>query len=183
MNMLTKATPFALAALLLAGCGTTGEVDEPAQPTPLEDRSQPAPEAAAPGAQAAGAEQGPEFALRALDDPASPLSRRIFYFEFDSSRLNDRERELIIAHGNFLAANPTLTVTLEGHADERGTREYNIGLGERRALSVRQLLLLTGAQAQQIATISYGEEKPAVLGNDEEAWSLNRRVEIIYAGR
>ena len=69
---------------------------------------------------------------------------------------------------------------LEGHADERGSREYNIGLGERRAQSVRNVLLLQGGTSDQITTVSFGEERPAVIGSDEEAWSLNRRVEIVY---
>ena len=82
--------------------------------------------------------------------------------------------------GRNLAANPNMQVRLEGHADERGSREYNIGLGERRAQAVRRVLQLQGAGAQQLTTVSYGEERPAASGSDEESWRLNRRVELVY---
>lgn len=87
---------------------------------------------------------------------------------------------ILQAHGKYLAANPASRVRLEGHTDERGSREYNIGLGEKRAQSVRNVLLLQGGASDQLATVSFGEERPAALGSDEEAWSLNRRVEIAY---
>jgi peptidoglycan-associated lipoprotein len=87
---------------------------------------------------------------------------------------------VVAAHAKFLAAHPAARVRLEGHTDERGSREYNIGLGDRRAQSVRRALLLQGASDAQISTVSYGEERPAVLGHDEAAWAKNRRVEIVY---
>jgi peptidoglycan-associated lipoprotein len=86
----------------------------------------------------------------------------------------------LAAHGQFLAQNTSAQVRLEGHADERGSREYNIGLGERRAQAVRRVLMLQGAQATQLTTVSYGEERPAQTGSDDEAWRLNRRVELVY---
>ena len=104
----------------------------------------------------------------------------IVYFEFDRSEIRPEFNAMLAAHGRYLVANPTVSIRLEGHADERGTREYNIGLGERRAQAVRQILLLQGASASQLTTISYGEERPAVFGSDEEAYSLNRRVELVY---
>ena len=94
-----------------------------------------------------------------LDDPASPLSQRTIYFAFDSSHVEEENRSIIEAHALWLARHPGASVTLEGHADERGTREYNVALGERRASAVRQLLALTGASGGQIKTISYGEER------------------------
>ncbi|MGD8498715.1 MAG: OmpA family protein, partial [Chromatiales bacterium] len=87
------------------------------------------------------------------------------------------------AHGQFLASNPQQQLRLEGHTDERGTREYNIGLGERRAGAVEQVLLLQGVSRDQIEKVSYGEELPVSLGQDEESWSLNRRVELNYTTR
>jgi peptidoglycan-associated lipoprotein len=87
---------------------------------------------------------------------------------------------MLTAHGRYLAGNPRAQVRLEGHADERGSREYNIGLGERRAQAVRRVLMLQGATAQQLSTVSYGEERPAQTGSDDEAWRLNRRVELVY---
>ena len=104
----------------------------------------------------------------------------VVYFEFDRSDVRSDFNAMLAAHGRLLAANPGVAVRLEGHADERGTREYNIGLGERRSQSVRQILLLQGAAGGQLSTISYGEERPAVFGSDEGSWSLNRRVELVY---
>ena len=118
-----------------------------------------------------------------LDGPSSPLSQRTVYFAFDSSHIEEENRSIIDAHAQWLADHPGAGVTLEGHADERGTREYNVALGERRANAVRQLLALTGASGGQINTISYGEERSAVEGHDESAWRFNRRVEIVYRNR
>ena len=89
---------------------------------------------------------------------------------------------MIAAHARLLSGNPEVTVVLEGHADERGTREYNLALGERRAKAVQQLLVLQSVAQSQIQVISFGEERPVALGHDEEAWRLNRRVEILYSG-
>jgi len=104
----------------------------------------------------------------------------VVYFDFDRSDIRPEFNEMLAAHGAYLRANPTASVRLEGHADETGSREYNIGLGERRAQAVRTVLLLQGAAATQLSTVSYGEERPAVLGSDEEAYRLNRRVELVY---
>ncbi|MAF84304.1 MAG: peptidoglycan-associated lipoprotein Pal [Gammaproteobacteria bacterium] len=119
----------------------------------------------------------------AYDDPTEAggaLEVRVVYFDFDKADVDEASRALLTGHGDYLAENSAREVRLEGHGDERGSREYNIGLGERRAQAVRQILLLNGASASQLSTVSYGEERPAVLGSDEEAWSLNRRVELIY---
>jgi peptidoglycan-associated lipoprotein len=108
------------------------------------------------------------------------LQNLIVYFEFDSSEIQSDFNAMLAAHGRYLAAHPEDSVRLEGHADERGTREYNIGLGERRAQAVRQILLLQGASASQLSTVSYGEERPVAFGSDEESYRLNRRVELVY---
>ena len=112
--------------------------------------------------------------------PGGALENRVVYFAFDQADVGQQYRELLQGHGRYLADNPGARVRLEGHADERGSREYNIGLGERRAQAVKQFLLLQGVAAGQLSTVSYGEERPAVLGSDEEAWGLNRRVELVY---
>ena len=104
----------------------------------------------------------------------------VVYFEFDQSDIRPEFNEMLAAHGSYLAQNANARVRLEGHADETGSREYNIGLGERRAQAVRRILMLQGASATQLTTVSYGEERPVALGSDEEAYSLNRRVELIY---
>ncbi len=113
--------------------------------------------------------------------PAGALAaQRVIYFDFDSSDIRNEFIDVIAAHGRFLAGNATVRVRLEGHSDERGSREYNIGLGERRAQTVKRALALQGVQDSQIATVSYGEERPAAIGSDENAYSKNRRVEIVY---
>jgi peptidoglycan-associated lipoprotein len=104
----------------------------------------------------------------------------VIYFEFDSSEIRSEFNAMLATHARYLAASPDVSVRLEGHADERGSREYNIGLGERRAQSVRQLLLLQGVSTAQISTVSYGEERPAAFGSDEQSYSQNRRVELVY---
>ena len=104
----------------------------------------------------------------------------LIYFEFDRSDIRSEFNAMLAAHGRLLATNSDVSVRLEGHADERGTREYNIGLGESRSQSVRQILMLQGASATQLRTVSYGEERPAVFGSDEDSWGLNRRVELVY---
>jgi peptidoglycan-associated lipoprotein len=104
----------------------------------------------------------------------------VIYFDYDSANIRPEFNETVAAHAALLAANADISVTLEGHADERGSREYNIALGERRALAVRRQLVLLGASAAQIRAVSYGEERPAVEGHDEQSYSLNRRVELVY---
>ncbi len=131
------------------------------------------------GAQAYGTENG-STSMFALDDPQSPLSVRIIYFEYNSDEIRSEYRSTIEAHAAYLSQNPNTTITLEGHADERGSREYNLALGESRALSIKQQLLILGASSSQVRLVSYGEERPAVDGHDEAAWQQNRRVEILY---
>ena len=105
---------------------------------------------------------------------------RVIYFDYDSANIRADFNDSVAAHAAYLAANPTTTVTVEGHGDERGSREYNLALGERRSLAVRKQLVLLGASAGQIKTVSYGEERPAVDGHDEAAYEKNRRAELVY---
>ncbi len=118
--------------------------------------------------------------LDPLDDPASDLFVRTIYFDYDSANIRDDSMVIVREHGKYLSSNPDRLVRLEGHADERGTREYNLALGEERAKSVREVLLLEGAQEEQVEIVSFGEERPAVEGTDESALQLNRRVEVVY---
>jgi peptidoglycan-associated lipoprotein len=108
------------------------------------------------------------------------MQQLVVYFDYDDAEILPEFNALLQAHGQFLARNPNSQLRLEGHADERGSREYNIGLGERRAQSVRRILMLQGAAQSQLTTVSYGEERPAQSGSDDEAWRLNRRVELVY---
>ena len=108
------------------------------------------------------------------------MQQLVVYFDYDEAEILPEFNALLQAHGQYLAQNPNMQVRLEGHADERGSREYNIGLGERRAQAVRRVLMLQGAGGTQLTTVSYGEERPAQTGTDDEAWRLNRRVELVY---
>ena len=108
------------------------------------------------------------------------LAQRVIYFDFDNADIRAEYRDVVAAHAAYLATSPNMKVRLEGHADERGSREYNIGLGERRAQAVRRALMLQGTGDGQLVTVSYGEERPAVTGSDEAAWAKNRRVELVY---
>ncbi len=131
-------------------------------------------------AQTYGTEEDDRSSMSSLDDPQSLLAVRIIYFEYDSSDIKSDDRATVEAHAAYLVANPNTNMTMEGHADERGSREYNLALGERRAQTVQRQMTLLGASPSQIRTVSYGEERPAIDNHDEYSWSQNRRVEIIY---
>jgi peptidoglycan-associated lipoprotein len=126
------------------------------------------------------ADYGAMTAMEQLNRTDGDLADRTIYFEYDSAKLTSESIAILETHGNFIAGNGEVKVRLEGHGDERGSREYNIALGDRRAQSVRRVLLFQGASSDQVETVSYGEEKPMELGHDDAAWSKNRRVELIY---
>ena len=117
-----------------------------------------------------------------LKDPNNILSKRSIYFEFDSFAVSDQYKPIIEAHAKYLAANRNARVALQGHADERGSREYNIALGQKRADAVKRMMTLLGVQETIVETVSFGEEKPKNPGHDETSWTENRRVDIVYAG-
>lgn len=169
-------------ALMLAACSSAPKKAEEAPAAGAETTTPEAMPSAGEGAGAmTGAVGGADtFAGDPLSDPNSLLAKRVVYFDFDSAVVRDDFTAVVEAHASYLADHPNVRVTLEGHADERGTREYNLGLGERRATAVQQFLSLMGARAGQIQTVSYGEERPAVDGHDDQAWGQNRRVEIVY---
>jgi len=192
--------PFRIALIVmtaaaLAACeGTVGTVDDSGTAAPTSTTTDGASTSGAgsgtvSGTQTgAGAEDATTTTAIAdprhpLDDPSTPLGTHTIYFEFDSSDVPESAQPVIEAHARYLSEHAGASVTLEGHADERGSREYNIALGEKRAVSVRRLMSLLGATGPQIRTISYGEERPAQAGFDESAWRLNRRVEIVYRTR
>lgn len=189
-NMLVKFPILALIAIFIAACQTTGQeiTDDPSL---VDGQSQTDAGAVTDGSDATSLDGEADTSLtpiveermtaqELLEEPGSPLANRIVYFEFDSAKIDDESLALLEAHGNFIASNGNVTVRLEGHTDERGSREYNIALGDRRAQSVRRVLLFQGASVDQLDTISYGEEQPAMLGHNEDAWSKNRRVELVY---
>ena len=133
------------------------------------------------GANTVGQGDGGGITVTAEERARLELMRQlVVYFDYDQADIKPEFNAMLEAHARFLAGNPNAQVRLEGNTDERGSREYNIGLGERRAQAVRRVLLLQGATATQVSTVSYGEERPAATGSDEESWRLNRRVELVY---
>ena len=186
---INKGQRFSLVALLmaaavaLAACGGNKNL--------RDGEDMPAAGMGEQGDQGMGMNSGRDIDVRGLEgidpadrsmftDPNNPLSTRIIYFDLDQSAIPSRFSQAIQAHGRYLSEHPNVKLRLEGHTDERGTREYNVALGERRAESVQQALVLSGASASQLSTLSFGEERPAELGSNESAYSKNRRVEFIY---
>jgi peptidoglycan-associated lipoprotein len=121
--------------------------------------------------------------LHPLDDPKSALAQRSVFFEYDKYEIAPAGRALIEAHSKYLVAHASASVRLEGNADERGGREYNLALGQKRADAVRQAMKLLGVADKQVESVSFGKEKPLALGHDEESWAKNRRVDVNYQTR
>ncbi len=179
----------AVTAALLSGCSSTEE-----KGADLLDGSQSAAvEGAATsgyndgselsGSEMTGSELSPEEMGAEFTDPMNPLSKHTIYFMYDSSQVQQDFIPVIAAHAQYLIAHPAQRLVLEGHADERGSREYNIALGEQRAKSVARMMKVQGVADSQLEVVSYGEEKPVSEGHDEASWQQNRRVELIYQGR
>ena len=172
-----------LVAIGIAAFLTACASKDPAKDTPVVDRSQNTAVTPATNPNTAQTNQvkpTPSPAINPLKDPGSPLSKRVIYFDYDKDAVKAEYAQLLQAHAAFLSQNRGRTIRLEGHADERGSREYNMALGERRGKSVADYLSMRGVSSSQLEVVSFGEERPAVTGDDEEAWTLNRRVEIVY---
>ena len=178
-----KLTITALVAIFLAACTST-----PTTQAPVEDKSGAAGTTTPGGASTSGTQSGgvsgstTGTGANPLRDPNNILSKRSVYFEFDSFSVADQYKPIVEAHARYLAANRTARVTLQGHADERGSREYNIALGQKRADAVKRMMTVMGVQETIVETVSFGKEKPRNMGHDEAAWAENRRVDILYAG-
>jgi peptidoglycan-associated lipoprotein len=165
----------ALASALVTGCATT-----PSQ----------APETAPSAAEldAMTRSSGGEIStkplemepLSPLDDPSSPLYRKVVYFDYDSAEIQPQYLDLLRVHANYLYRTPGAAVTLEGHTDERGTRDYNLALSDSRADSVKRFMIAEGVPADKLTSLGYGEERPADPGRNQQSWALNRRVELVY---
>lgn len=121
-----------------------------------------------------------EYPASALNNPESMLAKRLVFFGLNSDEITDEFSNTLIAHGKYLASNPGVKLRLEGHTDERGTREYNLALSERRAQAVRRFLMLYGARSESVSVYGFGEELPLALGSNDTAWSENRRAELVY---
>ncbi|HLX81268.1 MAG TPA: peptidoglycan-associated lipoprotein Pal [Burkholderiales bacterium] len=174
----------ALASLAVAACSGGPVTEQP--PAGVEDRKP-----TETGAQAQGVKPGQVSTVdltgktpvkSPLTDPNSILSKRSIYYDYDSYDVKDEYKALVEAHGKFLRENPGMKMLIQGNTDERGSREYNVSLGQRRSDGVKKMLLLLGAKEDQVESVSLGEEKPKAEGHDETAWAQNRRSDILYQG-
>lgn len=168
-----KLISIAALSFLLAGCPSSPQLPDP-DPSDTTYGGD-------AGASTSGTGSDPYGSGETIDDPFGGNEvENVIYFEFDSSEVRAQDQDIVAGHAAMLNSNPSLRVRLEGHADERGSREYNIGLGERRSQSVRQILMIQGVSASQISTVSFGEERPVAFGSSESDYSQNRRVEFVY---
>lgn len=170
---------FAALVIGLAGCASTesgnGEAVRPQQPVP--DKI-PAVAGVTPRTTTSATDE-----LSALRDPNNPLSKRSVYFDFDNYEVKAEYAGLLELHGKFLAGRQATRIVVQGHADERGSREYNLALGQKRAEAVRRRLLLQGAKEGQLEAVSFGKEKPRADGHGEAAWAQNRRADLVYPAK
>jgi peptidoglycan-associated lipoprotein len=176
--MMQRVFLAAALAAALAGCASGVKLDD----VPVVDRSGTAVAPGGPGAGGGGATTVPQ--VRADEVPGSvtgPVNvSRLVYFDYDSYTIKPEFQSLIESHARFLKQNGRRHIVIEGHTDERGGREYNLALGQRRSEAVRRALELLGVGDNQVEAVSFGKEKPAVQGGDESAWAQNRRAEIAY---
>jgi peptidoglycan-associated lipoprotein len=171
-----------IAAASLAACSTAPPVTAPVDDKSVGTTAGTGTGANTSGTSGSGVSGTNMSGANPLRDPNSPLSKRSIYFDFDSFVVKDEFKPLVEAHGRYLAAHPTAHLTVQGNTDERGSREYNIALGQRRADAAKRMMTLYGAQDAQIETVSFGKEKPRNPGNDDAAYAENRRDDILYAG-
>lgn len=173
---ISKIVALTLSVAWFTGCAsdTTKEDQTTSVPTPTTSSTSTSSSATSTGTGADAAMSAQERMDKNLRETT------VFYFDFDEATVRAEGKAALAAHARYLAANPSVKVVLEGHADERGTREYNLALGERRAKAVQSFLAVQGASRAQSEVISYGEEKPAVMASNDSAWSQNRRVELKY---
>ena len=169
-----------IAAAALAGCASK----ETRTDTPVADRSTGVsqPSASTSPGSTTRPQQPSTVAGNPLRDPNNILSKRSVYFEYDSNAVKDEYRGMVQAHSRYLGDKRDQRIRIEGNCDERGSREYNLALGQRRAESVKKVMTVLGVSDGRIETISYGEEKPMAQGHDEQSWSQNRRADIKYSG-
>jgi len=168
--------------MLLAACSNAPTKEEApdkvAAPVTAAQRPTDASTTPAPPVRAAPVTE----ASSPLKDPSNILSRRSVFFDYDQSLIKDPDKPLLEAHANYLRQHPSTKVVVQGNTDERGSREYNIALGQLRADAVKRFLMLLGAEDRQVDTVSFGKEKPRCTLGDESCWSQNRRADLVYGG-
>jgi peptidoglycan-associated lipoprotein len=172
--------PLVAASLFIAACATQEQKPGAETPGAAPAGKPQAVESKPVQRVETGKPSGSPFA--ALKDPSNILSKRSVYFDFDKFNVRDEYRPLVEAHAKFLRDNPTAKMLVQGNADERGSREYNVSFGQRRADSVKKMLTLLGAREDQVEAVSLGEEKPVCTQHGEDCWAKNRRDDMLYSG-
>ena len=168
---------------LLAGCSSSPTTEQPG--AAVEDRTKPQvvdQTPIKPAQPTTGTIKDPPVVGNPLKDPNNILSKRSIFFDYDSNLIKDEFKPIVTAHARYLQQNQKAKMRVEGNADDRGSREYNLALGQRRAEAVKQMMQLLGARPDQIESVSFGEEKPRATGHDEKSWAENRRADIVYQG-
>ena len=173
-----KAALYIALTLLAAACASKETKTE----APVESRTTPPTASTSPTSPTTSPTRPDNVAGNPLKDPNNILSKRSVYFDFDSNVVKDEFRPLIQAHSRYLTDHRDAKIRIEGNCDERGSREYNLALGQRRAEAVKKIMTVLGVGDTRIETISYGEEKPVAMGHDESSWAQNRRDDIKYPG-
>ena len=168
-NQFFKVGLFVISLFVLGACSSTSE---------MEDESANTESAASSSSSSSGAGSSNQLTQEQIR-AQNALRQTVFYFDFDVAEFKPADRETLTYHARDLAANSAKRIRLEGHADERGTREYNLALGERRANGILNYFIVNGASRSQIEVVSYGEERPEQSGQSEQAYSRNRRVEVV----
>ncbi len=163
-------------AVTAAGCATQGNQDSNAN---AGSQNTAARSAASTPAAAPAPQSGMNIGMGSSGAKTAPMMRSVYY-AYDKSDITDESRKVIEANAEYLRTHPGVKVVVEGNADERGSAEYNVALGQRRADSVEKIMTLLGIKSDRIETVSFGKEKPKVVGHDESAWSQNRRSDIVY---
>jgi len=184
MKQMIRVVLVAATTALLAACGSNVKLEEDAGSmrgaAPIESREGAGTGAAAAGAGARSVEQVSVGGTDPLNDPKSPLAKRSIYFDFDSFVIRDEFRGTVEAHSRYLLDNRNRRVVIQGNTDDRGSREYNLALGQKRAEAVRRAMSALGVAEAQMEAVSFGEEKPRDPGHDETAYAENRRADLAY---
>ena len=175
---MNKILTLAVLSTLVAACSSTPTTTD----VPVSDRTAAKPPTSTVPSSSTTPSTTASIAANPLKDPSNILSKRSVYFDFDSNAVKDEYRGLVQAHSKFMSDKRDTKIRIEGNCDERGSREYNLALGQRRAESVKKVMAVLGVADARVETVSYGEEKPAAPGHDESAWAQNRRADIKYAG-
>jgi peptidoglycan-associated lipoprotein len=176
----TAIAALSSAVLFLAACATTSDTQTPA---PVDGPGgKPAAPVQTQPIKPVDVTGKPGAAVNPLKDPKNILSQRSVYYDYDKFDVRDEYRALVEAHSKYLRENPNARMLIQGNTDERGSREYNVGLGQRRSDGVKRMMTLLGARESQVESVSLGEEKPQDPGHTEAAWAKNRRSDILYSG-